>query len=71
MVKPVAKVDVRPSLPPSLERLRDLAYNLRWSWDHETIALFRRLDRDLWTETGSNPVWMLGRISQDVLYAAA
>jgi len=71
MVKPVAKVDVRPSLPPSLERLRDLAYNLRWSWDHETIALFRRLDRDLWTETGSNPVWMLGRISQDVLRAAS
>ncbi|GAB4410281.1 MAG: glycosyltransferase family 1 protein [Anaerolineae bacterium] len=71
MVKPVAKVDVKPSLPPSLERLRELAYNLRWTWDHETIALFRRLDRDLWTETGSNPVWMLGRISQDVLQAAA
>lgn len=71
MVKPVARVDVKPSLPPSLERLRELAYNLRWTWDHETIALFRRLDRDLWTETGSNPVWMLGRISQEVLQAAA
>lgn len=71
MVKPVAKVDVQPSLPPSLERLRELAYNLRWTWDHETISLFRRLDRDLWEETGSNPVWMLGRISQDVLQAAA
>lgn len=71
MVKPVAKVDVKPSLPLSLERLRELAYNLRWTWDHETIVLFRRLDRDLWTETGSNPVWMLGRISQEVLQAAA
>jgi len=71
MVRPVAKVDVKPSLPPSLERLRELAYNLRWTWDHETIALFRRLDRDLWTETGSNPVWMLGRIRQEVLQAAA
>ena len=71
MVKPVAQVDVKPSLPPSLERLRELAYNLRWSWDHETIALFRRLDRDLWTEGGSNPVWMLGHISQDVLRAAS
>jgi starch phosphorylase len=50
MVKPVATVDVIPNLPPSLERLRDLAYNLRWSWDHETIALFRRLDRDLWDQ---------------------
>jgi len=71
MVKPVATVDVRPNLPPSLERLRELAYNLRWTWDHETIALFRRLDRDLWEQTGSNPIWMLGLISQDVLQAAS
>ncbi|NDJ78094.1 MAG: glycosyltransferase family 1 protein [Chloroflexi bacterium] len=71
MIKPVARVDVSPNLPPSLERLRELAYNLRWSWDHETIALFRRLDRDLWEETERNPVWMLGLISQDALQAAA
>src|SRR5690606_27850435 len=71
MVKPVATVDVIPNLPPSLERLRDLAYNLRWSWDHETIALFRRLDRDLWTQTERNPVAMLGLISQETLQAAA
>jgi starch phosphorylase len=51
--------------------LRDLAYNLRWTWDHETIALFRRLDRDLWEQTGSNPIWMLGLISQDVLQAVS
>ncbi|MBI5960433.1 MAG: alpha-glucan family phosphorylase [Chloroflexi bacterium] len=70
MIKPVATVDVRPNLPPSLERLRELAYNLRWSWDHETIALFRRLDRDLWEQTGSNPIWLLGLISQDALQTA-
>lgn len=71
MVKPVATVDVSPNLPPNLERLRELAYNMRWSWDHETIALFRRLDRDLWVQTGNNPVQMLGIISQDALQAAA
>ncbi|MBN1564715.1 MAG: alpha-glucan family phosphorylase [Anaerolineae bacterium] len=71
MVKPIATVDVTPNLPPSLERLRELAYNLRWSWDHETIALFRRLDRDLWQQTENNPVALLGLISQDVLQAAA
>lgn len=71
MIKPIATVDVIPNLPPSLERLRDLAYNLRWSWDHETIALFRRLDRDLWEQTERNPVAMLGLISQDMLQAAA
>jgi glycogen phosphorylase len=71
MVKPVTTVRVVPNLPPSLERLRELAYNLRWSWDHETIALFRRLDRDLWEQTERNPVWMLGLISQHQLSAAA
>jgi len=71
MIRPIATINVVPNLPPSLERLRELAYNLRWSWDHETIALFRRLDRDLWEETGRNPVWMLGRLSQEQLQTAA
>src|SRR5688572_8882861 len=70
-IKPVTTVRVVPNLPPSLERLRELAYNLRWSWDHETIAVFRRLDRALWDSTGHNPVLMLGQISQSQLSAAA
>lgn len=71
MIKPIATINVIPNIPPSLERLRELAYNLRWSWDHETIALFRRLDRDLWEATGRNPIWMLGRLSQEQLQQAA
>jgi len=71
MVKPAARINVVPDLPAPLERLEELAYNLRWSWDHETILLFRRLDPDLWTETGRNPVWMLGRISQERLQEAS
>ena len=64
MVRPVARVKVAPKLPNALGRLHELAYNLRWSWDHEAISLFRRLDLDLWEETGHNPEWMLGRLSQ-------
>lgn len=67
MVQPVARVKVAPKLPPQLGRLHELTYNLRWAWDHETIALFRRLDPDLWEETGHNPEWMLGRMSQERL----
>ncbi|RKY25071.1 MAG: alpha-glucan phosphorylase [Planctomycetota bacterium] len=63
--------NVTPSLPPRLERLRELALNLRWSWDHETIALFRRLDGGLWEETGHNPVLLLGKIRQEKLEAAS
>src|SRR5260221_198081 len=71
MIKPVTTVTVVPNLPQSLERLRELAYNLRWSWDHETIALFRRLDRDLWKASAHNPVWMPGRVSQQQLNDAS
>lgn len=62
---------VRPSLPPALQPLLRLAYNLRWSWDHAAIDLFRRLDRDLWETCNRNPVLVLGSVQQYVLEAAA
>ena len=55
-MKPVQVFQVVPSLPAPVEGLRQLAYNLRWAWDHDTIELFRRLDSDLWESTGHNPV---------------
>jgi starch phosphorylase len=67
MIKPVATVSVVPDLPESLSRLTELAYNLRWSWDHETYTLFRRVDTDLWDHTYHNPVAMLGLVSQERL----
>jgi starch phosphorylase len=51
--------------------MRELAYNLRWTWDHETINLFRRLDKDLWEASGHNPVLLLGLISQEKLNEAS
>lgn len=71
MIKPVATINVVPNLPEPLKRLRELAYNVRWAWDQETIALFRRLDPDLWRATEHNPVWMLGLVSQERLKSAA
>ncbi|MFY9727216.1 MAG: alpha-glucan family phosphorylase, partial [Bryobacteraceae bacterium] len=70
-MKPAHVFKVIPSLPARLEGLRTLAYNLRWSWDHNTVELFRRLDSDLWESTGHNPVRMLGLIGQAQLEAAA
>src|SRR5512138_3795671 len=70
-MKPVHLFDVVPALPAPLESLRDLAYNLRWAWDHDTIELFRRLDSELWETVGHNPVLMLGSIDQARLDAAA
>jgi starch phosphorylase len=70
-MRPVKTFHVRPALPERLGPLEELAYNLRWAWDHETVSLFRRLDRDLWEETGHNPVLMLGSIPQERLQEAA
>lgn len=70
-MKPVHRYIVSPSLPKELEPLRRIAYNLRWSWDHDSIELFRRLDRDLWEQSAHNPVRMLGAVSQQRLNQAA
>ncbi|MGA2131630.1 MAG: alpha-glucan family phosphorylase [Bryobacteraceae bacterium] len=70
-MKPVRVFKVIPSLPEPLEPLREIAYNLRWAWDHDTIELFRRLDTDLWESTNHNPVQLLGSIDQMQLVSAA
>jgi starch phosphorylase len=70
-MQPICTFTIVPSLPTKLERLRELAYNLWWCWNLEAIDLFRRLDRELWEESGHNPVLMLGTIGQERLEGAA
>ncbi len=67
MYKFLGTYHVVPSLPKNLEKLREIAYNLHWSWNPDARELFRRLDRDLWVETNHNPVMMLGSMSQNRL----
>ncbi len=62
---------VAPSIPKELRSLFPIAYNLIWSWDHELMELFIRIDPDLWEETNHNPVEMLGKIKQERLNTLA
>ena len=62
---------MRPALPPELSRMSELAYNVMWGWDRTIRSLFRRLDPKLWTESGHNPVLMLGEVAQGQLNKAA
>ena len=55
---------IAPCLPARLQCLQKLSLNLRWSWRHPTIELFRALDPDPWEATGHNPRLILGRIDQ-------
>jgi glycogen phosphorylase len=70
-MKPIRTFTVVPRLPAPLSRLRELALNLHWAWNHDTIELFRRLDSELWETSGHNPVLMLGGIEQRLLEDAA
>ena len=63
-MRPHQSFSVVPQLPEPLDALRELAWNLRFSWDPSTVELFRMMDRDLWDQCGRNPVLFLGRISQ-------
>jgi len=70
-MRTIHRYSVQPAIPPRLACLQDLAYNLRFTWDHETMSLFQRLDDDLWERTGHNPVALLLRVSQLKLDRAA
>jgi starch phosphorylase len=70
-MRPSHTFQVIPSLPEKLEKLRVLAHNLWWCWNHEAIELFRRLDRDGWESSGHNPVLMLGTVRQERLEQVA
>lgn len=70
-MKPIRTFNVTPALPPQLEPLRMLAYNMHWDWNYDTKDLFRRLDPELWESSRYNPVLMLGTISQERLREVA
>ncbi len=71
MINFIGNFSVVPSLPEKLEPLREIAYNLYWTWNKDAHELFRRLDKDLWESTNHNPVMVLGKISQDTLAEVA
>jgi starch phosphorylase len=59
MHPPLQTFNIVPKLPPALEPLREIVYNLWWSWEPAARRLFRELDVDLWDKTNHNPLRML------------
>ncbi|MBA2742978.1 MAG: alpha-glucan family phosphorylase, partial [Chthoniobacterales bacterium] len=51
--------NVIPTLPPALEPLREIVFNLWWTWEPSARRLFRHLDPELWNRTNHNPLRML------------
>ncbi|MBA3962147.1 MAG: alpha-glucan family phosphorylase [Chthoniobacterales bacterium] len=50
---------VIPNLPEQLEPLREIVFNLWWTWEPSARRLFRHLDPELWHVTNHNPLRML------------
>jgi glycogen phosphorylase len=51
--------NVTPTLPAALEPLREMSFNLWWTWEPAARRLFRLLDPELWSRANHNPVRML------------
>lgn len=52
---------------PAHARLWALARNLWWSWDEDTVSLFRDLDAVRWRELDHNPVALLSEVSLETV----
>ena len=61
-MEPLVQIPVAPgasfTLPPKLEGLRRLAYNLWWAWHPEARTLFSRIDAGRWARF-RNPIPLL------------
>ena len=62
--KPVwKKILVQPVLPESLQPLKELAYNLWWSWNTDAVELFQNILPEKWEALDTNPVLLLESLS--------
>ncbi|CAN5268970.1 glycosyltransferase family 1 protein [soil metagenome] len=58
-VRSIRNYTVLPSLPARLQPLQKLAYNLWWCWHADAVALFRRIDPDLFESLDHSPIRLL------------
>jgi starch phosphorylase len=67
----VRSFTVLPAVPDSLKGLETIAGNTFWSWNPKLLNIFRRIDNNLWSACGHNPVKFLATVSQARLEALA
>lgn len=68
--KPVwKKILVQPVLPKALQPLKELAFNLWWSWNTDAVELFQSILPDQWEALDTNPVMVLESLSLDKINA--
>ncbi|MFA6582183.1 MAG: DUF3417 domain-containing protein, partial [Paludibacter sp.] len=63
------QINVKSSLPESLNKLEEIAQNIWWTWDSNAKNLFRHIDKEAWIEAASNPVLLLNILPYEKLMA--
>jgi glycogen phosphorylase len=66
-VRAIRRFTIHPVLPASLDSLRSLMLNLRWSWHPGTRELFASIDPPSRELAEQDPVTLLSRVPQDRL----
>jgi starch phosphorylase len=62
--RPIRTFTVLPKLPDRLRPLHTIAYNLWWCWNADAVALFRRINPDLFEALDHSPIRLLGSTGQ-------
>lgn len=57
------KIRVMSELPDCVKKLEDIANNLWWSWNVDSLKLFKMIDDNLWVKVKNNPVKFLQEVS--------
>ncbi len=65
------KILVRPVLPKSLAPLKELAFNLWWSWNTDASELFESILPEKWNNFDHNPVHLLESLSLEKINTLA
>ncbi len=55
---------VLPAMPEPISFLEKLSRNIWWSWQHDAIEMFRRIEPKLWESAKSNPIAFLSLVPQ-------
>jgi len=65
------KIIVKPQLPDNISKLYDIANNIWWTWNINSLILFKSLDPVLWKKVNKNPIRFLKEANQNTLVEAS
>ena len=47
-----------------LNQLKELSYNLSWTWNNEFYSVFEEINKDFWIWSDRNPIKFLDTINR-------